>query len=52
MLPRALIALAPFALLPGEELPPGPPWKVTYEAAKADALKHGRPVFVYFTKSY
>ena len=35
----------------GETLPKGPPWHVTYRAAKREALRLGRPVFVYFTKT-
>ena len=35
----------------GEELPKGPPWHVTYRAARREALRTGRPVFVYFTKT-
>ena len=36
----------------GEDPPPGPPWKLSYREARLDALAHGRPVFVYFTKTY
>jgi hypothetical protein len=37
---------------PGDTPPPGPPWQLTYQAAKLDALRARRPVFVYFTKTY
>ena len=40
------------ACAPGETPPPGPPWLLSYRAARRDALLHGRPVFVYFTKTY
>jgi hypothetical protein len=48
VLPLALV----IGLPPGEKLPKGPPWHVTHAAAKRDALRHGKPVFVYFTKTY
>jgi len=38
--------------LPGEKLPKGPPWHVEYRTAKRDALRAGKPVYVYFTKTY
>lgn len=44
-----LLALG--AIAPGEKLPKGPPWHVDYRSAQRDALRHGRPVFVYFTKT-
>jgi len=54
MNPVTLLALA--AILPsatvGDDPPPGLPWIRTYDEAKADALRHGRPVFVYFTKTH
>ncbi len=37
---------------PGETPPPGPPWLLSYREARRDALLHGRPVFVYFTKTH
>ncbi len=50
------IALSLFGLSvpvpPGDTPPKGPPWKLTYREAKRDALRTGRPVFVYFTKTY
>lgn len=47
-----LLSLLP-ALLPfGDDPPPGPPWQLSYREARLDALAHGRPVFVYFTKTY
>ena len=47
-----LLAVSPPEGTPGEKLPKGPPWHVTYREAKRDAMRHGRPVFVYFTKTY
>ncbi len=38
--------------LPGEKLPPGPPWHVEYRTARRAALRTGKPVYIYFTKSY
>jgi hypothetical protein len=37
---------------PGDDPPPGPPWLPSHREACRDALLHGRPVFVYFTKTY
>lgn len=53
MLSAAAVSLALFSLdVPrGEKLPKGPPWHVTYQAARQDAIRHGRPIFVYFTKT-
>ena len=36
----------------GEKLPKGPPWHTEYRTAKRAALRQGKPVYVYFTKSY
>lgn len=47
----ALIVL-PAAPMRGDDPPPGAPWLRSYREAKLDALAHGRPVFVYFTKTY
>ena len=46
----ALLALP--APVPGDDPPPGAPWLRSYREAKFDALANGRPVFVYFTKTY
>lgn len=46
-----LLVLGSIACAPGEKLPKGPPWHVDYRSAQRDALRHGRPVFVYFTKT-
>ena len=54
MLTPALLAtmLAFPAAIPGDDPPPGAPWIRSYREAKLDALANGRPVFVYFTKTY
>ena len=36
----------------GEALPPGPPWKTDWIAAKQEAISTGRPIFAYFTKKH
>jgi hypothetical protein len=46
----ALPALTP--PVPGDDPPPGLPWIRTYDEARSDALRHRRPVFVYFTKTH
>lgn len=43
---------AVLTLAPGDVPPPGPPWVLSYREARRDALRAGRPVFVYFTKTY
>ena len=43
-----LASLAPI----GDDPPPGPPWKRSYREACLDAIQNGRPVFVYFSKTY
>jgi hypothetical protein len=50
-LPLAL-AFAPAGLALGDEPPEGPPWKLSYREARRDALRHGRPILTYFTKTY
>lgn len=47
-----LLSLIAIPAIPGDDPPPGPPWKLSYREARLDALAHGRPVFVYFTKTY
>jgi hypothetical protein len=34
------------------EPPAGPPWQTDYWSARAEALRNGTPVFIYFTKTY
>ena len=45
-------AVAPRTAFAGEALPPGPPWHQAWRAAKAEALRTGRPIFAYFTKRH
>jgi hypothetical protein len=56
MLPPLMLRILLPCLLPlvpiGDDPPPGPPWKLTYRDACLDAIAHGRPVFVYFSKTY
>ena len=47
-----LLSLAAIPSPRGETPPPGAPWLLTYRAACRDALLQGRPVMVYFTKTY
>jgi hypothetical protein len=47
------ILLLASATLAGSETPPeGPPWKRDILEAQELALKEGKPVFFYFTKTY
>ena len=55
MQPRVILPLlfVATACLAGSETPPaGPPWKRDILEAQAQALKEGKPVFFYFTKTY
>ncbi len=35
-----------------ETPPPGPPWKRDFYDAQREALRGGKPIFIYFTKTY
>ena len=49
----ALLATLPAApAFAGEELPKGPPWHRSFVEAHAEAATTGKPIFVYFTKTY
>jgi hypothetical protein len=50
----ALLLLVVFgaALYAGETAPGGPPWERDFLKAHAAALEGGKPVFMYFTKTY
>ncbi len=47
-----LSALGTAAQAGSETPPPGAPWKRSFDEAHRQALKTGRPIFVYFTKTY
>ena len=37
----------------GSDIPPaGPPWKRDFVEAQREALKDGKPIFIYLTKTY
>jgi len=50
----ALSLLCSFAVAepPGETPPPGAPWLLSYREARRDAVLKGRPIMVYFSKTY
>ncbi len=50
----ALVLLVAFGsgLWAGETLPAGPPWERDFMKAHASALEAGKPIFLYFTKTY
>ncbi len=55
----SLLLLAAVLLLPvgvaraGSDVPPeGPPWKTDFVAAHKEAAASGKPIFLYFTKTY
>ena len=54
MLRLAMAATLCTAALAGKsETPPeGPPWMRNLHAARTKALKEGKPLFLYFTKTY
>ena len=44
---------APAIATAGSETPPpGAPWQRGFDKAQREALKTGKPIFVYFTKTY
>jgi len=47
-----LLALAGAAIAGSETPPKGPPWQRDLVAAQKQALREGKPLFVYFTKTY
>ena len=47
-----LVSFAAPVLARGDDPPPGLPWIRTYDDARRDALSKGRPVCIYFTKTY
>ena len=48
-----LTTLAGSAALADSEVPPkGPPWKRDFHEAQREALREGKPIFLYFTKTY
>ena len=47
-----LVAAAPLAYAGSETPPEGPPWKRDFVAAHKEALESGKPLFLYFTKTY
>ena len=49
----ASLLLAASACLAGSETPPeGPPWVRDFAQAREDAIRQGKPIFVYLTKTY
>lgn len=54
MKPVLLVALLAGAAAAGESATPpkGPPWMRDLHAARAKALAEGKPLFLYFTKTY
>lgn len=40
------------AALAGPVQPPGPPWTTDFPRARREALRDGRPLFLYFTKTH
>ena len=47
-----LLVLAAAAFAGSETPPEGPPWKRDLHEARAQALRDGKPIFLYFTKTY
>jgi hypothetical protein len=49
----SLVLLLAGVALAGSETPPaGPPWLRDFTAAQTKALREGKPIFVYLTKTY
>ena len=36
----------------GEKMTPGPAWRTDYREARREALRAGKPLFLYFTKTH
>jgi hypothetical protein len=53
MIRVAALTLALLLAAPGSETPPkGPPWVREFGVAQEQALKQGKPIFVYLTKTH
>ena len=53
MLLGLLILMLSASAYAGSDTPPeGPPWKRDLVSAQKEALEQGKPVFLYFTKTY
>ena len=49
----ALVTLTPTLAFAASETPPeGPPWKRDFGEAQREAMKAGKPIFIYSTKTY
>ncbi len=46
------ILLATTSFGGSETPPPGPSWKRDFYDAQQEALRGGKPIFIYFTKTY
>ena len=46
------VLLATAAFGASETPPPGPPWKRDFYDAQREALRAGKPIFIYTTKTY
>ncbi len=42
----------PAPVLAGEKPTPGAPWRTGYREARREALRSGKPLFLYFTKTH
>ena len=47
-----LVVLLTSLVVAGEKLPAGPPWFQDFSKAHEKALADGKPMFLYFTKTY
>jgi hypothetical protein len=47
-----LLLTASAALADSSKPPPGAPWTMNFGAALEAASKNGKPLFLYFTKTY
>jgi len=48
----SIAAFATPANAGSETPPPGAPWQRDFDQVQREALKTGKPIFVYFTKTY
>ena len=35
-----------------EDMPKGPPWRLSYKQARWEAMRSGKPIFLFVTKTY
>jgi hypothetical protein len=52
LLSTAVVLISATAMAGSETPPSGAPWKRDFGQAQREALKTGKPIFIYLTKTY